>query len=82
MLDLIKQTSVALALLDASSEKTDKRTGRSYLAWNQQKASLVLGITHKQLQATIKQAGLEEPLPGSDQGDFFGNVTEFKGRIG
>jgi len=70
-MDLLKQIFVAIALRETQCEKKDKQTGNYYVGWNEQKACLALGITHKQLQSSIKTFGLEEPQPDNGQDDFF-----------
>ena len=59
--DQIKHLMIIIALNKTATAKTDRRSGATYQAWNQQKAALTLGITHSQLQAGIKKFGIEQP---------------------
>jgi transcriptional regulator with GAF, ATPase, and Fis domain len=72
--DQIKQLMIVIALNKTMTKKAN-RNGSEYQEWNQQKAALVLGITHSQLQAGIKKFGIEQPSTDDSQGDFFGAET-------
>lgn len=69
--DYITGIMVAVALRLTQKVKRDNSTGKDYLAWNQQRASLALGITHKKLQSVIKMADLRELEPMSPNLDLF-----------
>ena len=76
--DFLKGVMAAVALRLTQRVKRDKSTGAEYMGWDEQRACLALGITHKQLQSVAKQAGLEEPQPDSGQSDLFDSAPRLR----